>query len=210
VHAFESGSRLGRHGHVTSAPLEVPAAIFENYDTETRRYSEQPIHQTRPRITRHGPQISSMIDPASGSAVFVRPLIPSFHNSGRGVFTNGDTFGTKAMNHSYESEPYSPLTGAQTPPVRPSTCFPVAFPTIPASTHSLAGSRSQHSVVANMSRNEAMLWRELRKSASRRSRDSIALRDQWVIKFLEDRDSVSSSCINELFATTLMTIGDDH
>jgi hypothetical protein len=55
-----------------------------------------------------------------------------------------------------------------------------------------------------------MLWRELRKSASRRSRDSIALRDQWVIKFLEDRDSVSSSCINELFATTLMTIGDDH
>jgi hypothetical protein len=209
VHAFESGSRLGRHGHVTSAPLEVPATIFENYDTETRRYSEQPIYQTRPRITRDGPQISSMIDPAPGSALFVRPSIPSFHNSARGVITNGDAFGTNAMNHSHESEPYSSLTRAVTPPVRPSTCCPVVFPTIPASTHSLANSRNQRSVVANMSRNEAMLWRDLKKSTSRWNRDPV-LRDQWVLRFLEDRDSVSSSCINELFVTKLMTIGDNH
>ncbi|KAH6672041.1 hypothetical protein B0J14DRAFT_85731 [Halenospora varia] len=191
MHAFEPGPRLGRHSHVTSAPLEVQASIFENYDTGARRYSEQPLHQTRPRITRDGPQISSMIDPAPGSALFVRSSIPSFHNSGHEVITNGNAFGPNTMNHSYESEPYSPLTGAVTPPVRPSTCCPVVFPAIHASTHSPVNSRNQHSVVANMSRNEAMLWRDQKKSTSRWSRcPGPVLRDQWVLKFLEDRDSV--------------------
>jgi hypothetical protein len=196
VHAFESGSRLGRHGHVTSAPIEGTATIFENYDTETRRYSEQPLHQIRPKITRDGPQISS---------------IPSFQNSGHTVMANGDVVGPNAMNNSHESEPYSPLTGAVTQPVRPSTCCPVVFPTTPASTHLLANSKDQRSVVANMSRNEAMLWRDQKKSTSMWSRGpDPVLRDQWVLKFLEDRDSVSSSCINELFVTTLMTKGDNH
>jgi hypothetical protein len=211
VHAFESGSRLGRHGHVTSAPLEGTATIFENYDTETRRYSEQPLHQIRPKITRDGPQISSMIDRAPGSALFARPSIPHFHNSGHAVMTNGDVSGPNAMRNSHESEPYSPLTGVVIAPVRPSTCCPVAFPTTPASTHLLANPRNQRSVVANMSRSEAMLWRDQKKSTSMWSRDpDPVLRDQWVLKFLEDRDSVSSSCINELFVTTLMTIGDNH
>jgi hypothetical protein len=75
----------------------------------------------------------------------------------------------------------------------------------------LANSRNRRSVVANMSRNEAMLWRDRKKSTSMWSRDpDPVLRDQWVLKFLEDRDSVSSSCINEFFVTTLMTIGDYH
>lgn len=210
VHAFESGSRLGRHGHVTSAPLEGTATLFENYDTETRRYSEQPVHPIRPKITRDGPQISSMIDRAPGSALFARPPIPFSHNSGHAV-TNGDVLGPNAMDNSHESEPYSPLTGAVSPPVRPSTCCPVAFPAAPVSTNLLANSRNRRSVVANMSRNEAMLWRDRKKSTSMWSRDpDPVLRDQWVLKFLEDRDSVSSSCINEFFVTTLMTIGDNH
>ena len=203
VHAFESGSRLGRHGHVTSAPLEVPATIFDTYDTEIRRYSEQPLRQIRPRITRDGPQISSsVIAPATGSALFARPSIPSVHNSGHGVITNGNTFGPNAMSYSHESEPYSSLTGAITPPVRPSTCCPVTFPTIPASTHLFANSGNQHSVVANMSRKEAMLWREQKKNTSMWSREPAVLRDQWVLQFLEGRDSVSSSLASINFSHT--------
>jgi hypothetical protein len=194
VHAFESGSRSGRLGHVTSAPLEVPATIFDTYNTEIRRYSEQPLHQVRPRITRDGPQISSaMIAPATGTALFARPSILSVHNSEHGVLTNGNTFGPDAMNHSHESEPYSS-------PTRPSTCCPVNFPAIRTSAHSFANSGDQHSVVANMSRKEAMLWREQKKNTSMWSREPALLRDQWVLQFLEDRDSVSSSCIHKLFA----------
>jgi len=191
AHAFESVSRSGRPGHVTSAPIEAPATIFENYDAEPRRYSEQPPQQNRPRIIRDGPQLPSTINPAPGSPLFGRPPLSSFHNSGQGVTMNGKIVGMDAMNYSHENEPYSSLTGAAPLSARPSTRYPVEFPNVPASTHSHANSGSQCSVVANMSRREAMLWRDQKKSSSRWSPDPV-LRDKWVLSFLDSRDSVSS------------------
>jgi hypothetical protein len=188
---FEYGSRPSRHGHVTSAPIEAPPSIFDIRSEEHRRYSEQPkLHQSRPGISRAAPHTLSMIDSGlPGIASFSSPQ-GSFHNSDYGVNMNGNVPRPNNMNHFQENNPYLPLMGVVTPPVRPSTSRPVLFPTNPAATYSPPNPGNGRSVVANMSRKEAMEWRDKKKAASRWNPDPV-LRDQWVLKFLEDRDSVS-------------------
>jgi hypothetical protein len=98
---------------------------------------------------------------------------------------------------------------------RPSTCCPVVFPPISASMRSVANS-SSHRPVAKMSRSEAILWRDQRKTSSflwwssSKGGPNSDLHDKWVLDFLQDRDSVSISPTIQLFFTILIALGNHH
>ncbi|RDL30168.1 uncharacterized protein BP5553_10446 [Venustampulla echinocandica] len=73
------------------------------------------------------------------------------------------------------------------PAVEPSTCLPLEFPDITKSTYPPTNHVINRSVVRYMSRKEAISWRETKKSSWI---TNSTLRDQSVLNFLDNRDSV--------------------